>query len=223
MRLPQLRCLAGAGLSSWAPRPPARRRRGVPSPGCTGLAEIDAGKYQAAEQTALALRCLAETQLAGEPRRRADALNTLACVYYNQGRYAEVEPLYRRALEIRGGGLGGGRGTWPGASTTWANLYWGLARYAEAEPLYRRTLEIREKVLGGKRPEVAGSLNNLANLYLVQGRFPEAVPLQRRASKFGKRPSAPNTRPWRRASTTWRPSTMTRDAGTMPSRCSGRP
>ena len=222
MRLPRLRSwpVRACGLGSARPLGAAEEFRRLDA---QASAEIDAGKYQAAEQTALALRCLAETQLAGEPRRRADALNTLACVYYNQGRYAEVEPLYRRALEIRERVLGGEHIDVAGSLNNLANLYWGLARYAEAEPLYRRTLEIREKVLGGKHPEVAGSLNNLANLYLVQGRFAEAVPLQQACAEIRERPSAPNTRPWRRASTTWRPSTMTRDAGTMPSRCSAGP
>ena len=84
----------------------------------------------------------------------APSLNNLAELYASQGRYAEAEPLYKRALAIREKALGpdhpdvGDLAEQPGA------LYTTQGRYAEAEPLYKRALAIREKALGPDHPDV---------------------------------------------------------------------
>ena len=86
-----------------------------------------------------------------------------------QGRYAEAEPLYKRALAIREKALGPDH---PDVGTSLNNLavlYQAQGRYAEAEPLYKRALAIREKALGPDHPDVGTSLNNLAVLYQQPG------------------------------------------------------
>ena len=104
-------------------------------------------------------------------------LNNLAGLYRAQGRYAEAEPLYKRALAISEKALGPEH---PDVGTSLNNLavlYQAQGRYAEAEPLYKRALAIDEKALGPEHPDVATSLNNLAVLYGAQGRYAEAEPL----------------------------------------------
>ena len=70
------------------------------------------------------------------------SLNNLA-VLYNQGRYAEAEPLYKRSLAI-------GRRPWARIIPSRRSLN-NLAilnnqgKYAEAEPLYKRSLAIRRR------------------------------------------------------------------------------
>ena len=125
------------------------------------------------------------------PRRRPPASTTWRCCTESQGRYAEAEPLYKRALAIREKALGPTTPTSPTASTTWPALYRAQGRYAEAEPLYKRSLAIREKALGPDHPDVASSLNNLAALYHSQGRDAEGLNFSRRAvailgKRFGK-------------------------------------
>jgi tetratricopeptide (TPR) repeat protein len=97
-------------------------------------------------------------------------------LYRDQGRYAEAEPLYRRALALREQALGP---THPDVATSLNSLgllYHDQGRYAEAEPLYQRAIALREQALGPTHPTVAQSLNGLAVLYQEQGRYAEAEP-----------------------------------------------
>ena len=108
----------------------------------------------------------------------ATILNDLASLYAAQGRHAEAEPLFRRALAIREKVLGPDH---PYVATTLGNLgglYLALGRHAETEPLLERALVIRESALGPEHPDVAESLNNLAIVYRRQGRYGEAESLQ---------------------------------------------
>ena len=83
------------------------------------------------------------------------ALNNLAELYDGQGRYAEAEPLYKRALAIREKALGPDHPRCRNSrSTTWPSCTTAQGRYAEAEPLYKRALAIREKALGPDHPDV---------------------------------------------------------------------
>jgi len=111
-------------------------------------------------------------------------LNQAGYYLRERARYAEAEPLYRRALEIVEKALGPEHPDVAASLNNLALLYHRQGRYAEAEPLYRRALEIREKVLGPEHPGVATSLNNLAALYYSQGRYAEAEPLYRRAREI---------------------------------------
>ena len=109
------------------------------------------------------------------------SLNNLATLYEKQGRHADSEPLFKRALAIYEKAAGPEH---PAVATLLNNL--GQVdkvqgRYAEAEPLIKRSLAIREKVLGRDHPDVARSLNNLADLYERQGRYADAEPLYQRA------------------------------------------
>jgi CHAT domain-containing protein/tetratricopeptide (TPR) repeat protein len=111
----------------------------------------------------------------------ATDLNNLATLFYSQGRYAEAEPLYTRALAIREKALGPEHPDVSASLNNLAALFYSLGRYVEAEPFYKRSLAIREKALGPNHAAVAASLNNLVEHYRAQGRYAEAEPLHRRA------------------------------------------
>ncbi len=118
--------------------------------------------------------------------QEATRLNKQAFELYQQGRYAEAEPLYQRALQIYEQSLGD---THPDVATTLNNLallYHDQGNYAEAEPLYQRALQIYEKSLGNAHPDVATTLNNLAMLYQSQGNYAEAEPLYQRALQISE-------------------------------------
>ena len=92
------------------------------------------------------------------------SLNNLAKLYDAQGKYAEAEPLHKRALQIREKALGPAH---PNVATSLNNLallYDAQGKYAEAEPLHKRALQIREKALGagssqcGNIPEQPGGI-----------------------------------------------------------------
>ena len=154
----------------------------------------------------------------------APSLNNLAELYRDQGRYAEAEPLYKRALAIREKALGPDHPDVGTSLNNLAELYRAQGRYAEAEPLYKRALAIREKALGPDHPDVGTALNNLAELYRAQGRYAEAEPLFKRALAIREKALGPDhpdvgtslnnlavlyfvQRDWARAADFWRRST----------------
>jgi len=115
------------------------------------------------------------------PVAAARLLNQTGGYLYERARYAEVEPLYRRALAIDEQALGPDHPATATSLNNLAGLYRAQGRWAEAEPLLQRALAIREQALGPDHPATATSLNNLASLYQDQGRWAEAEPLFERA------------------------------------------
>ena len=103
-------------------------------------------------------------------------------MYFAQGRYAEAEPLYKRALAISEKALGPDHPDVGSSLNNLAMLYESQGRYAEAEPLYKRALAISEKALGPDHPDVGSSLNNLAMLYFVQRDWARAADFWRRST-----------------------------------------
>ena len=114
----------------------------------------------------------------------ATHLNNLTFLYGEQGRYADAEALYLRALVI----MRKARGTeYPDVATELNNLagvYRSQGRYPEAENLYSQCLAIWEKALGPQHPDVAIALSNLAGLYGIQGKY-QVVRDPRQISKGG--------------------------------------
>jgi tetratricopeptide (TPR) repeat protein len=111
----------------------------------------------------------------------AERLNEQAWQLYQEGRYADAEPLVKRELAIEEKGLGPDHPNVAVALNFLAVLYREQGRYTEAEPLYKRSLAIREKALGPDHPDVAVALNNLGSLYQDQGRYADAEPLLKRS------------------------------------------
>jgi len=145
-----------------------------------GVAAYQQGHYaEAVKQTKAALSA-AEAFGPDDPRL-ATTLNHLALFYDAQGKYAEAEPLYKRALAIREKILGPEH---PRLAITLNNLalfYRAQGKYAEAKPLYKWMLAIWEKALGPEHPRVATSLENYAAVLRKTGRTTEAANLEARA------------------------------------------
>ena len=111
----------------------------------------------------------------------ANSLDKLAVLYYNQGQYAQAEPLYKQALAIREKARGPEHPDVAISLNNVAGLYRTQGQYAQAQPLYKLALAIQEKDLGPEHPAVATSLNNVALLYCNQGQYAQAEPLYKRA------------------------------------------
>ena len=121
-----------------------------------------------------------EENLGEEHLDTAASYNNLAYVLYDQGRYAEAEPLHRKGLEIHKQALGE---THPNTAASYNNVAANLnaqGHYAEAETLFRKGLEIRKQTLGEAHPDTATSYNNVAANLNAQGRYAEAEPLYRK-------------------------------------------
>jgi Tfp pilus assembly protein PilF len=118
-------------------------------------------------------------------------LSNLAILYSDQGKYAEAERMYQRALRIREQRLGPEHLQMADLLSNLAALYFDQGRYAEAEPLGTRALHIRERQLGSEHPDVAHALNNLAEVYRDQGKYAEAEQMYKRALHIQEQQSRP--------------------------------
>ena len=112
--------------------------------------------------------------------------------HLKQRRYAEAEPLYKRALDIIEKAVGPNHPACIPMLNKLATLYREQGKYAEAEPLYRRALEIREKALGKDHPEVGTNLWELAKLHKARGNYAEAESLFKRGMGIFEKKLDPN-------------------------------
>jgi len=114
-----------------------------------------------------------------EPTSRL--MNELGLYLKTRARFAEAEPMYRRALAIDEKSFGKDHPNVAIRLNNLAQLFQDTDRLAEAEPLMRRALAIDEKSFGKDHPTVAIRLNNLAELLRATNRLKEAEPMYRRA------------------------------------------
>ncbi len=108
-------------------------------------------------------------------------LNQAALLLNAKARFAEAEPLMRRALGIDEASYGSEHPSVAIRLNNLALLLQATNRLQEAEPLMRRALRIFETSYGPEHQEVAIDLNNLATLLHATNRLQEAEPLMRRA------------------------------------------
>jgi CHAT domain-containing protein/Tfp pilus assembly protein PilF len=104
-----------------------------------------------------------------------------------QGRFADAEPLYKRAVEISERSLGPDHPQVAASLNNLATLYVDQGRYVDAEQLFKQVLAMRERAFGPDHPQVAGSLSNLATLYRELNRNADAEPLFKRALEISER------------------------------------
>jgi len=119
-------------------------------------------------------------------------LNKLAGLYLAEGKYAQAELVYKRALAIEEKALGPDHPDLAKSLHNLALLYATQGQYAQAEPLYKRALAIMEKALDPDDPSVAKSLNNLAALYATQGQYAQAELLFKRALAIREKALGPD-------------------------------
>jgi tetratricopeptide (TPR) repeat protein len=103
------------------------------------------------------LLCLAVSTLHGKGQAQSQVdeaaiLNEQARQYFDQGRYDEAEPLYKRVLATMEKALGPDHPDTASGLNNLAAIYEAQGKYAEAEPLYKRAIAIREKALGYNTP-----------------------------------------------------------------------
>ena len=109
-------------------------------------ADWKAGRYSQAED--IAKKEISSADHEGNEGGAGDWSFALAKMYHDRGRYAEAEPLYKRALAISEKALGPDHPNVAMNLNSLALLFDAQARRTEAEPLYKRALAIYEKALG---------------------------------------------------------------------------
>ena len=126
----------------------------------------------------------------------AETLDGQVVRLFQEGKYAEAEPLALQAIEVSLKKNGPDHPDTATSLNNLAELYSTQGKYDLAEPLYKRALAIREKALGPDHPDTATDLNNLAELYRTQAKYDLAEPLYERALAIREKvlgPDHPNT------------------------------
>ena len=95
-----------------------------------------AGNYPAALMEAQKLEAAVKARFGVNHANYAVALYNLANVYKEQGKYADAEALFKRALAIREKALGAGHPDVADTLNNLADVYLAQGKYADAEGLY---------------------------------------------------------------------------------------
>jgi tetratricopeptide (TPR) repeat protein len=104
----------------------------------------------------------------------ANSVNNLAELYRLQERFAQAQPLYTQALNLRRRLFGNEH---PDVAQSLNNLgafYLVIGNYSEAKNNFEAALNIWEKLVGSEHPQVAITLNNIAEVCREQGLYLEA-------------------------------------------------
>ena len=109
-----------------------------------GETAYQAGRYAEAEKLFLAALKEAE-EFGGQDPRLATSLNNLALLYKSLGKYAQADPLLRRALTIQEKALGTEHSQVATVFENYAVLLHRLNRDAEADKMEARAKAIRAK------------------------------------------------------------------------------
>jgi hypothetical protein len=99
------------------------------------------------------------------------AMNNLAIVRGDEGKYAQAEALDRQALEIRRRVLGPEH---PETLMSMDNLacdYTHDGKYVQAEALFARTLEVQRRVMGSESQGTLSTLSDAASMYQREGKY----------------------------------------------------
>ncbi|KAA6412799.1 MAG: hypothetical protein FRX48_03791 [Lasallia pustulata] len=114
-------------------------------------------------------------------RNALNAVHKLGNLYADQGKMAEAEAMYRRALEGYEKAWGPEHTSTLDTVNNLGNLYANQGKLAEAEAMYRRALEGKEMAWGPEHTSTLDTVNNLGVLYKDQGKMAEAEAMYRRA------------------------------------------
>ncbi|GHP05192.1 hypothetical protein PPROV_000394400 [Pycnococcus provasolii] len=132
----------------------------------------------------------ATSELAKVPQgdRATSALLTgVALLLWQQGKYADAEPLLCEALDGRRRELGDAHPDTLASINNLAPVLYLKGKYADAEALYREALDGRRRELGDAHPSTLMTINNLALVLKKQGKYTDAEPLSREALDGSRR------------------------------------
>ena len=123
------------------------------------------------------------------------ALGSIATLRWQQGRNAEAESLYKKAIQYAEAAPAGDTAAMVRHLLGLGVAYWAQGKFAEADVHMRRSLAIEEKRLGPDHPDIAAITNNLGALNWTQGKYTEAAALYERTRSIFERtldPMHPN-------------------------------
>ncbi|KAJ5811278.1 hypothetical protein N7474_007579, partial [Penicillium riverlandense] len=134
-----------------------------------------------AETCLLWIQNICEAGWITEDIRFTHSIHEFGRLYYDQGKLAEVEEIYQRALAGYEKILGPDHTSTLGTVNNLGALYRDQGKLAEAEEMYERALAGYKKALDPEHTDTLGAVNNLGNLYRDQGKLAEAEEMYQRA------------------------------------------
>ncbi len=143
------------------------------------------------EHVTMLLAHFAQAQIAPSAKLSSIASQT-GKLLLSQARFAEAEPMLRRAVATEEALFGALHTKVAGALNDLADLLHSTNRSSEAERLCRRALAIDEALLGLEHADVARDLSNLATVLSATNRLPEAEDLYKRALAIDENALGPN-------------------------------
>jgi len=117
----------------------------------------------------------------------ARTLNAQGETLLTQGKYAQAQPLFEKALDILRRLL---TDEHPYTATSYNNLatnLFGQGKYAQAQPLHEKALEIYRRLLTDEHPYTASGYNGVAANLSAQGKYAQAQPLFEKALAIRRR------------------------------------
>jgi tetratricopeptide (TPR) repeat protein len=109
------------------------------------------------------------------------ASHQLGLLYSDQGKLAEAQSMYERALAGNEKALGAEHTSTLETVNNLGILYKAQGKLAEAQSMYERALAGKEKALGAEHTSTLNTVNNLGILYADQGKLAEAQSMYERA------------------------------------------
>jgi tetratricopeptide (TPR) repeat protein len=119
--------------------------------------------------------------------RSALEMSAQAASLHARGRYAQAQPLYEKALEIRRRLLGE---NYPATAASYNNVgvnLHHLGNYVQAQSLNEKALEINRRLLSDNHPDTAMSYNNVAFDLSAQHKYADAQVLDEKALEIRRR------------------------------------
>jgi eukaryotic-like serine/threonine-protein kinase len=114
------------------------------------------------------------------------SMSNLADARYLQGKYAQAEAMFTKALEISRRVLGPEHPFTLGFLADFASMYQREGRYALAEAQAAQVVAGRRHTLGSEHPNTMAAAADLALAYQSQGKFAESRALAREALEFDR-------------------------------------
>jgi tetratricopeptide (TPR) repeat protein len=143
------------------------------SMGCISSVEDDEEELKAVEE-----------KFGSDHPEVVQTIGNLARNYARHQRYAEAEPLFKRAVTITEKAFGPDHREVVQSLYSLALFYHQVGRYSEAETLYKRVLMINEKALGRDYLSAPTTHINLAGVYINQGKYQDAIAVCKEAIKI---------------------------------------
>jgi tetratricopeptide (TPR) repeat protein len=129
----------------------------------------------------LCLQCPAANSACWPSTAALDTVNNLGNLYAVQGRLAEAQKMYERALQGYEIALGPKHTSTLDIINNLGVLYTDQGKPAEAHKMYERALQGREEALGPEHTSTLQTVNKLGALYADQGKLAEAQKMYERA------------------------------------------